>query len=147
MGKMNRRGEETFSEMLLDNVIYIILVVAFFVGCIYFIDSRASGGVVWEDFYAKELAGVIDYARVGDKYSIDVQKATEVSFSNGQKDFEQMFVFDNLKNEVCVKLSNGGRTCFSYFSDVDVTNIDVVKGKPVNILVFEIKEKPRSENG
>ena len=103
----------------MDNIIYLILLIIFFFGMMTFVYSKMNGAAVWEDYYAKEIAKVIDRAEPG-AYVLDVHKATEVAKNNNLADFNEIFSFDNLNNEICVKLSRGRASCYNYFGDVSV---------------------------
>lgn len=140
---MNRKAK--IGDIVMDNVIYLILLVIFFVAMLTFVNSKMNGAVIWEDYYAKEIAQIIDMSKPGDIITLDVQSATEIAYKNKIADFEEIFLFDNFNNEVCVKLSRGKASCFSYFSNVDVK---MARGEsnwiffmePVNRLHFEIVE-------
>jgi len=134
---MNKKAQ---SDVLMNNVVYLILLAIFVVGMFAFIWQQSNGAAVWEDYYVKEIVKVIDLSKPGDQVTIDVQKATEIAKKN-EVGFSEIFKFDNANNEVCVKLSQGRATCFSYFNDEDVIFEDIELGVPVNILKFSVKEK------
>jgi hypothetical protein len=140
---MNRKAQ---SEILNDNVIFLIILIVFFGAMLYFALNQASGGAIWADFYSKEIVRQINFARPGDAISLDIQKATEIAQAKGQTTFSSIFEFNNAENEVCVSLSPNRKTCFSYFNQVDIINpkIKLGLGSPYkNTLTFEIKEKPK----
>jgi len=116
---MNKKA--TIGDILMDNVIYLILLIIFFVGMMAFVNSKMNGAAVWEDYYAKELVKVIDLSEPGDIVILDVQKATEIAQKNKIANFEDIFSFNNVNNEVCVRLSLGKASCFYYFNEVSVT--------------------------
>jgi hypothetical protein len=137
---MNKKG--TIGDIVMDNVIYLILLIIFFVGMMAFVNSKMNGAVVWEDYYAKELAKVIDLSKPGDVIVLDVQKATEIAQKNKVANFEDIFSFDNINNEVCVRLSLGKASCYYYFNEVSVTYDESGKwmhyAEPVNRLHFKV---------
>ena len=133
--KMNKKAK--FGDILMNNITYLLILIVFFIGMLYFVYSTANGSSVWSDFYAKEITKVIDSSRPGDYVSIDVRRATEIAAKNKVK-FEDIFSFDNAKNEICVQLSSGRKSCFNYFNDVKVENYRVKLLDPVNVLSFEI---------
>ncbi len=140
---MNKRAEndETF-----EVVIYTILLVIFVVPLTIFVYQNMNGASVWEDFYAKEIARVVNLAEIGDEFTLDVHKATEIGRKN-EVPFSEMFNFRNEKNEICIRLSRG-RTCYDYFRDVDIADIslDLGIGKDGgNVLNFKIIEKKKQE--
>jgi len=136
----NKKGK--VGDILMDNIIYLVLLIIFFAGMMAFVYTKMNGAAVWEDFYAKEISKTIDTAQVGDVVILDVQKASEIAKSNKVADFEKIFQFDNAKNEVCVQLSTGGKNCYNYFNNVDIVPAGEGKwihyAEPVNRLHFAI---------
>ena len=133
-------------DILLDNLIYLLLLVIFIFGIFAIILQLENGAVVWEDYYAKEIVKVIDFSNAGDRACLDVHKATEIAKKNNVKSFSEIFIIDNPANEVCVKLSLGRKTCFNYWNDVDIVNIDLKFGlgeNEKNKLCFELVEVQR----
>ena len=130
----SKRGES--GTILKDTTIYIILLVLFVAGMVYYVGSQRDGAAKWSDIYAKEIVNIINRAEVGDKVSLDVQRMTAISKKNDVP-FEQVFVFDNNRKEVCVK-GTTRRACYSYFSDLNVTDVNLELGVPINILNFNI---------
>lgn len=148
--KMNKRAE--IGDVLMDPVIYIILVVVFTAMMFYFVSQYNGAGALWEDYYAKEIVKVVNFANVGDKIQIDVHRATEVAKANNVRSFSEIFKVDNKNNEICVKLNRGRKTCYSYFNDVDIVNLELKllggrneKNEEVNVLSFGIGEKQKIE--
>jgi len=61
---------------------------------------------------------------------------------NGKKK-EEIFIFDNINNEVIVSLRQGTGASFSFFNEVDVveSRVELVSGSAnTNRLYFKIKE-------
>ena len=133
-------------------VIFIVLIVLFFIGMLYFIFQYRGGAAVFEDYYAKEIVKVIDLGEVGDKIQLDVHRATGIALRN-EVGKSEMFGIDNVKNEVCVKLSKGKKTCYSYFNDVDVfyelkfAASENENGEIVNVLDLKFKEVQKRNSG
>ncbi len=145
---MNRKA--AIGDVLMDPVIYIILVVIFFAGMLFFVYQYNGAGALWEDYYTKEIVKMVNFANVGDKIQIDVHRATEVAKANNVRSFSEIFKVDNKNNEVCVKLNRGRKTCYSYFNDVDIVNLELKllggrneDNKEVNVLSFEIGGKQK----
>ncbi|MEM4259168.1 MAG: hypothetical protein QXS38_00175 [Candidatus Pacearchaeota archaeon] len=132
-------------DIVMDNIVYLIILIIFFAGMMTFVYSKMNGAAVWEDYYAKEIVKVIDLSEPGDEITLDVHKATEIAQKN-KVDFDKIFSFDNLRNEVCVRLSAGRASCYYYFNNVSVVFSDKNLGKwiylaePVNRLHISIKE-------
>ena len=125
----------------MNNMTYLILLIMFIVGMLAFVYTRGNGAPVWEDYYAKEIVKIIDVSKPGDFVVLDVSKGTGIA-KNNKIGFEEIFQFDNINHEVCVKLSKGGASCFSYFNNVSVTFDSTGKwislAEPINRLHFKI---------
>ncbi len=144
--KMNKRAEENYDDsLLMSNVVYILLLFIFTAGIIYFVFDQKQGAGVWGEFYAQEIAKLIDLSEPGEEVIIDVQLATEIAKRNKVASSSEIFSIDNLDNEVCVKLSPTRKNCVSYFQDVDVVNLELELGQPENLLSFKIKEPKLTE--
>lgn len=149
---MDKKGEG--GDILYDVVIYLVLLVIFFAGMLYYVLHQQSGAAIWEEYYAKEIVKMIDFSRSGDEFFFDVQRASEIAKRNGVLNLREVFVFDNTAHEVCVKLNVGRRTCHFYFNEVDIINADLKfaegkneKGEDVNVLYFKIVEKQKKNVG
>lgn len=136
--RFNKKGATL--DSLWDTVLHIIILGMFASFIFVFIHHQENGTAFWEDYYAKEIARVIDMAKPGDEINFDIHKATAVA-KNNDFNFNSIVRFDNKKKEVIVKLSNFGETRFSYFNDVDVENLGIELGVPTNVLHFKIKPK------
>jgi hypothetical protein len=128
--------------VLVSNVIYIAILVGAMALLGAFIYNQSNGASIWEDYYAKELTRIVNTAEPGENVTLDIHKATEIAGKNGISDYETTFEFHNQKNEICVRLSKNQKDCYSYFNDVDITEYKIIYGRPINLLTFEIKEKP-----
>ena len=133
---MNKKG-----DVIWDNTIYLLIGIAFFAMTFYFVVSQGNGAGIWSRYYAKEVSKIINLAEPGDVIELDIHKATEIAQKNKITNFNGTFNFDNMKNELCLKLSSGRRTCYSYFNDVDIVDVKIEQGVPINILKFRIAEK------
>jgi hypothetical protein len=138
-------AQETGTETLWDNIIYLILLVLFLAPAIIFLMGQMNGASVWSDYYAKELTKIINLAEPGDQITINVNKATQISQKNGVQSLNDVFTFDNPNNQVCVKLSPRKSACYHFFNDVDIIEPQIKLGTPENILVFEIKEVQKKD--
>lgn len=138
--KLNKKGEGDFGGLLQENVIYLLLLVIFGVLMFFAVNGFRNSTAIWEDYYAKELTKVIDLSQAGEEIEIDVQKATEIAKKNGFRGYSEIFNFDNLRNEICVKLKEGRKTCYYYNKEVDIVDRDLMLGVPSNVLKFKIVE-------
>lgn len=138
----NKKAEESISEVLMGNIVYLIFVVIVFSLMILFLRQQTNGAGTWEDYYAKEVAKVIDFSQPGDVITIDVQKATEIAQRNKVLSLTSgIFTIDNLNQRVCVKLSGGRISCYNYFNNVDIVHYEVKLAQPGNVLYFEVTNK------
>ena len=119
---MNLRGD---GDVLSGNILYVILVVIFTIGVFMIIMQSKNNAGQWEEFYAKELALLLDRAKPGDQYTIDIQKASELAVKNGMGDPSYIIKFDGQARKVVVSLKPNGGTTFSYFSNLVVTDVKI----------------------
>jgi hypothetical protein len=143
---MDRRGEgESF---LMRNLIYIVLVVAFFVLMFGFLFAHQGNAKKWEEFYAKELALAVDSSKEGTEFEVDVNPLTEIAFKRGL-DKDEIVRFDNERNEVIVRATREGGTRFRFFNELEVKGVHLElaaggENADRNILYFRLT---RDEGG
>ncbi len=139
---MNKKAE--YGEILKNNAVYLILVFIFLATMFGFIWHQMNEAAVWEEFYAEEISKIINLAQPGDNITINAQKATEIAVKNEVRSRSEIFQFNNLENEICVKLSPGKKTCYYYFNNVDIINYKLKIGiVEENTLNFQISEKQK----
>jgi hypothetical protein len=144
--KINNKAQAAINQSpLIKTLVYLIFAALAVVGLYLIILSKFNDADHWSNYYAKEPTKIINLAEPGDKITLDVHKATEVAKANGQTSKSEIFRFNNAENEICVKLSPGKATCYTYFNDVDIINPQLLlaqgsQGK-TNILTFEIADK------
>ncbi|MBT4375998.1 hypothetical protein HOD29_01340 [archaeon] len=109
---MNKRG-----EILIENVIFIILNLAFLMILVLFLVQQGNGAVVLESSYAKQIGLVIDSAKPGMLIQINMEKGKELAEKNGIL-FENVLKIED--NFLTVKLSDKGGYTYSFFNDVNV---------------------------
>jgi hypothetical protein len=148
---MNKKAE--IGDIMMSPVVHLILMGVFLGMMLVFILNFSNGGAIWADYYAKEVVKVVDFSESGDEVWIDVQKATEIARKNDVA-FRDVFKFDNVEDEVCVKLSPGKETCFYFFNDVDIVDVDLLEAESrvgkrgsLNLLYFRIQEGERGGRG
>ncbi len=105
--------EEDNDEVLLSIVIFIVLIVGTFSVWFYFPQRSATGALIYEQGYAKEIALLIDSSKPGMEYVLDFSDGIEIAQKN-EYGGENVFVDEN---SVTVKLANKGGYKFEYFSD------------------------------
>lgn len=136
---MDFRGE---SKLLSMNVLVGIIVLLFFAGSLYWINGYRNHAAFWEDFYAKEIARLIDVSEPNNELFIDVTQATRIA-ARENVDLTTLFLFDNEHHTVTVRLAPHSARSFSFFKNVTVINegVDLFAGgvqPPVNRLHLRI---------
>ena len=138
---MNRRAEQEFGgSNVMDYIVYFIFAGVFILGAVAYIYLQLNGAGVWSDVYAKELALIFDGAKAGDRYVLNVHKATSIALKN-EIPFEEIFFFDAVDGKVCVKLSKGTRSCYAYYSNIVAEEKAIQLARPENMLVLKMGEK------
>jgi hypothetical protein len=134
---------------LYDNVIYIVLLVLFLAIVFPFVQAQRQGASHWEEFYCQEISKIINFAEPGDLITLDVHDATVIAQKNGVSNFERdSFRFDSERREVCVSLSFGRKTCYSYFNNVGIVGERIelgVSSSEGNLLIFRVVELESDE--
>ena len=137
---MNKKAEA--GETLKSDVIYILLTILFLIPMFMFISIYSNHAVFWGDFYSKEIASTINLAKPGDNITLDLHKGISIALKN-KIPKDQIFYFNNLKKEICVKLNLNRRTCYSYYNNVDIINVEIKLADPTNKLMFYVKESAK----
>ena len=142
---VNKRGE-VGDNPLEYNVVHIILFIIILGPTLMFANSQREGALLWEDFYAKEVARIIDISEPGTEARIDVTKAVEVAQKRNLKEKKEIFDFNNVENEVIVRLRRDGATGFKFFNNIDVVDWKIEEissneeGKTIYLLYFKVIE-------
>lgn len=114
---MNKKGE--FGDIIgLEETIFLILNIIFFVILLSFVYNAGSRAFIYEESYAKQIASIIDNSKPGMNVLLDVSKGLEAGRKNGIS-FDNVFRIDSNENKIIVKLSSNGYS-YKYFSDYDV---------------------------
>jgi hypothetical protein len=113
MNKKNKQG-----EILIENIVFIILNIIFLAILVLFLLKQGEGAVVLEGAYAKETALLIDAAKPGMIFTINMEKAMEIANEN-EIDFSEVVEVGN--NYVTVKLTDKGGYKYTFFNDVNVS--------------------------
>jgi len=104
------------AELLTENLIFILLNLAFFAILAVFVFIKSDDPSILEEAYAKKIALILDAARPGMNISIDMQKAID----KWDKDYVGKVVSIE-GNLVTVKLKQKGEYSYSFFNDVKLT--------------------------
>jgi len=103
------------AELLTENLIFILLNLAFFAILAVFVFIKSDDPSIMEEAYAKKIALILDAARPGMEISIDMQKAID----KWDKDYAGKVVSIE-GNLVTVKLKQKGGYSYSFFNDVSL---------------------------
>lgn len=111
--RMNKKA-----TVLVENVIFIILNLAFISLLILFLSRQGSGAVVLEQSYAKNIALLIDQGKPVMEMKLNMQDAFDLAKKNGMNREDIVKIDGNI---VTVKLSSKGGYPYSFFNNVDAT--------------------------
>jgi hypothetical protein len=111
--KKNRSG-----TMLLENIIFLLLNLAFASIIMFFLISKGSGAAVLEQSYSKNIALLIDEGKPVTEMKINMQDAFDLAKQNGISREDIVKINGNI---VTVKLSSKGGYQYSFFNNADVT--------------------------
>lgn len=132
----NKRG-----NILIENILFLILNLVFFSILILFVFSKTGNTADIEEQYAKQIALMIDNAKPGMIFKINMQNAKEKAEKN---EYYEKIIQIN-KNIVTIKLKEKGGYSYSFFNDVEVTEPYEIINKNTNqgtgYYYFSIKEK------
>ncbi len=109
----NKRGE----NILLENVVFIVIIVLFISVLVFFILRQGQGAVIIEDIYSKKIALMIDAAKPGMEIELNAKSLFDVAEKNGMNKNNVVSIDGN---NVVVKASEKGRKDYGFFNDVSV---------------------------
>jgi len=113
MFKPNKKG-----NILTENIIFIVLNLAFLIILLVFLFSKTGGAAVLEEKYAKQIALIVDAAEPG--MTIDLEMGDAVKIAEKEKFPLSQMVTRN-GNIINVRLREGSRGySYSFFNDVAV---------------------------
>ncbi|MBI2629392.1 hypothetical protein HYW74_04890 [Candidatus Pacearchaeota archaeon] len=114
---MNKRAD----EIVMEQAIFIILNLIFFLTLLYFVYNSSSGAFVNEQYYAKQIALMIDESKPGTVISIDVTDGYKLVKKNK---FDEKNMIKITDKDVLVRLSSSRTYQFPYFNNVLVETSD-----------------------
>jgi len=104
------------TNILTENVMFIILNLIFLTILILFVFSKAGGAAVFEEKYAKQIALTLDSAKPIMTITLNMQDALDKK----EKDFDENNIITIKDNIVTVKLREKGGYSYSFFNDIEV---------------------------
>jgi len=113
MNLRNKKGE------MYDTIIFVLLNLIFFGVLITFVFQSASGKLVYEQAYVKQIALLIDEARPDTAIFIDFGNMVKIAEKNGIAK-ESIVKVDNKKSEVSVRLGASAGYSYSFFTLADI---------------------------
>ncbi len=107
-------------ELLVENIIFLVLNVAFLAILVLFLINQGSGASALEDAYSKQVALTLDAGMPGTTILINFQSAKEVSDKNKIPFQDVLLIKDHY---VTVKLSDKSGKSYQFFNDINVSTL------------------------
>lgn len=104
----------------METIIFIVLNLLFIGGFVLFITLKSNNANSLEEYYAKEIALLIDSAKPGTIISLDMTDAFSAAEKNLGKDNLGNLI-TKTGNIITVKLTEKGGYSYSFFNDVNVS--------------------------
>ncbi|MDP3965980.1 MAG: hypothetical protein Q8Q04_00430 [archaeon] len=117
MGK--RRGKK--GEILVENIIFIVLNIAFLAILVIFLVNQGNGATFLEDSYSKQVALLIDSARPGMIIHINFESAKVVSDKNGIP-FSEILIING--QYATIRLSEESGKSYHFFNNINIDRAD-----------------------
>jgi len=131
MKKTGKRG-----NILTENIIFIVLNLAFLTILLLFLFSKTGSVAVLEEKYAKQIALMIDAAEPGMIINFNMKDAIEKAVEEGRNPANIVLINENV---VTVKLSEKGsnpESSYSFFNDVQINaNLDTTNNKEYFLVI------------
>ncbi len=131
---VDKSGEigDTMYPVIIRALVYLL----FFSAILYFVYKSATGALVYEQAYAKEIGLMLDKARPGTTFSIDFEKALEVAEKNDAL-VERIVEINSELGYVKIRLANEGGYEFRFFNNYKIENEIDEENKRLIIRVVE----------
>jgi len=115
--KKNKKG-----NILTENIIFIVLNLVFLSILVLFLFTKMGSSAVLEEKYAKQIALIVDSAKLGMIIHLNMEDAIETALDEGRNLKEVVLIRDNI---ITVQLREKGGYSYSFFNDVRVdANLD-----------------------
>ncbi len=130
MRKIGKKG-----NILTENIIFIVLNLAFITILLIFLFSKTESASVLEEKYAKQIALLIDAAEPLMTIHLNMEDALDVAEKENFPAGEIVKITGNL---VTVKLREDGGYSYSFFNDVEANaNFDTLNKKEYYFVISE----------
>ncbi len=115
------------SDSLMNQLVFIIIVIAFAAIMILFVTRYGNRAPIKEEIYAKQIALAIDKASAGTSIVIDV---SEVYKDARKNNVNKVIEIDNANKNVIIHVSAGKGYSYGFFStNFILWNVDDTKGE------------------
>jgi len=133
-----RRGGNR-GEILIESIIFIVLNLVFLSILLVFLSNQSNSMSTSEDFYSKEVALLVDSAKVGMTIKVNLEDALKIAEKN-KIDFKDIMKFTD--NYVNIKLSKNVGHEYHYFNNVNVSSYPIKNNnKYTGIYILTINKK------
>ena len=103
-------------RLILEEIIFFSLNVIFFVIMLGFVVSNVNGRPVYEQAYAKQIALMIDEAKPGMTFSLNMRDVVE----KYDRELSEIIKIDNNEKKVVVKLGSRGGHSYRFFTQAKI---------------------------
>jgi hypothetical protein len=114
LNKMNKKAD----NILIENVIFLIVIVLFFVSMFTFVLRTGSQVTIKEQIYAKQIALIIDKVKVGTNISLDISELYAMAEKN--RFTGEIINISDENNKVKVNLVSGKGYEFEFFNNAEI---------------------------
>ena len=133
--KMLRKGKRGDTDILIQNVIFIVLNIAYGFILLFFVFTKTGDAAVLEEKYSKQIALLIDAAEPGMSIHLNMEDALDIAEKKNILTNEIVKITGNI---VTVKLENGRGHSYTFFNDAEATaNFDTLTKKRYYFVISE----------
>lgn len=111
---MNHHGQ---SDITGENVIFVVVNLIFFIMLMLFIFRAGTGAYFFEQYYAKQIATLVDDAKPGTNIALDATDAYDTAKKNNI-DFKNIVRAEN--NTIIVQLAKGRYYQHPFYNNVSL---------------------------
>lgn len=122
-------------NILIENIIFIVLNLAFLMILVLFLFSKTGGAAVLEEKYAKQIALIVDSAEPGMTISLNMEDAIKKAQKEKWDLNDMVSIQDNI---VTFQLREKGGYSYSFFNDVEVNaNLNTTNNQAYYFVIDE----------
>jgi len=132
---MLKKGKRGDTDILIQNVIFIVLNIAYGFILLFFVFTKTGDAAVLEEKYSKQIALLIDAAEPGMSIHLNMEDALDIAEKKNILTNEIVKITGNI---VTVKLENGRGHSYTFFNDAEATaNFDTLTKKRYYFVISE----------